>query len=293
VSLQGTLDTLSLPELCELLSGTNKTGALHVRAETGQGVLWFAAGKVCAGEAGGQTGPPPPGAGGDLLERLHDVCFELFRFSEGTFEFEPDRRPSWPADRGVEVAGLLAETDRRMAEWREIIAVIPSIEARPRLVPEPPAGGPITLDAAQWRVVTGIDGRRRVSALIRVLDGGEFTVCKVLRNLVQAGLVEIDADPSAASGAGDNAGVAAAAGAGTGIGSGTGGRSSAEASAGSRAASDPAPPARSGRGQGRSEPEREPVSVEADAEPDADPDPMADGLDRGAVVALLASARSK
>jgi len=57
VSLQGTLDTLSLPELCELLSGTNKTGALHVRAEAGQGVLWFTGGKVCAGEAGGQKLP--------------------------------------------------------------------------------------------------------------------------------------------------------------------------------------------------------------------------------------------
>ncbi|HVW33874.1 MAG TPA: DUF4388 domain-containing protein, partial [Acidimicrobiia bacterium] len=139
--LQGTLDTLSLPELCELLSGTKKTGALHIRAESGQGVLWFADGKVCAGEAGSQTGPPPPGAAGDLLDRLHDVCFELCRFSDGSFEFEPDRRPSWPADRSVEVGGLLAETDRRMAEWREIIAVIPSIEARPRLVPDPPGFG--------------------------------------------------------------------------------------------------------------------------------------------------------
>jgi hypothetical protein len=276
VSLQGTLDTLSLPELCELLSGTNKTGALHVRAETGQGVLWFAGGKVCAGEAGGQTGPPPPGAGGDLLERLHDVCFELFRFTEGSFEFEPDRRPSWPAERGVEVPGLLAETDRRMAEWREIIAVIPSIEARPRLVPEPPAGGPITLDAAQWRVVTGIDGRRRVSALIRVLDGGEFTVCKVLRSLVQAGLVEIDADPSAASGAGDTAGASGGAGGG--------------AASPADTAADPAPPAKTGRAtasQHRPEPEIDPDPVETNL------DPIADGLDRGAVVALLASARSK
>ncbi len=277
MSLQGTLDTLSLPELCELLSGTNKTGALHVRAEAGQGVLWFTGGKVCAGEAGGQTGPPPPGVGGDLLERLHDVCFELFRFTEGTFEFEADRRPSWPADRSVDVTGLLAETDRRMAEWREIIAVIPSIEARPRLVPEPPAGGPITLDGAQWRVVTGIDGRRRVSALIRVLDGGEFTVCKVLRSLVQAGLVEIDADPSAGSGAGETAGAAVTAGAG------------AAAAAGSDAAPDPTPPAKAARAQSRPEPEVAPDTADAAA----DADPLADGLDRGAVVALLASARSK
>jgi Domain of unknown function (DUF4388) len=268
VALSGTLDTLSLPELLELLSGTNKTGALHVRAEIGQGVLWFSTGKVCAGEAGGQTGPPP---GADLLERLNDVCFELFRYTEGSFEFEPDRRPSWPADRGVEVAGLVAETERRMAEWREIIAVIPSIEARPRLVPEPPAGGPITLDAAQWRVVTGIDGRRRVSALIRVLDGGEFSVCKTLRSLVQAGLVEIEAaDAGTPPAAVDNGTGAAAA-----------------LAAPDKDVESGRPSPRPGRDRARTEPESAPEPATDDS------DPLADGLDRGAVVALLTSARTK
>ena len=274
MSLQGTLDTLSLPELCELLSGTNKTGALHVRAEAGSGVLWFADGKVCAGEAGGQTGPPPPGAAGDLLERLNDVCFELFRYTEGTFEFEADRRPSWAADKTVDVAGLLAETDRRMAEWRDIIAIIPSVEARPRLVPEPPSGGPITLDAAQWRVVTGIDGRRRVSALIRVLDGGEFTVCKVLRSLVQAGLVEIEPADGTATPAADGPSTAAAA----------------------LAPADPEPDATATRPAAAPAKATRAQTAVVDAEPpaaDADADPLADGLDRGAVVALLASARTK
>lgn len=272
MSLQGTLDTLSLPELCELLSGTNKTGALHVRSESGQGVLWFADGQVCAGEAGGQTGPPPPGAGGDLLDRLHDVCFELFRYTEGSFEFEAERRPSWPAERGADVTGLLAETERRMAEWREIIAVIPSIEARPRLVPEPPTAGPITLDAAQWRVVTGIDGRRRVSALIRVLDGGEFTVCKILRSLVQSGLVEIDAADAPQAPASEAAGSAPVY---TVDGEGEG---------------RPAP-----KGQRDRSPAEEPAAEAApSAVPSAeDDDPLADGLDRGAVVALLTSARTK
>jgi hypothetical protein len=271
MALSGTLDTLSLPELCELLSGTGKTGALHVRAEAGQGVLWFTDGKVCAGEAGGQTGPPPAGGSGDLLERLNDVCFELFRYTEGTFEFEPDRRPSWPAERSVDVSGLLSETERRMAEWREIIAVIPSIEARPRLVPEPPAGGPITLDATQWRVVTGIDGRRRVSALIRVLDGGEFTVCKVLRSLVQAGLVEIEAADAPTPAAG------------------------AEAPTSVTAASpdeSERPLAKPGRERARVAVEDTVAEVETGPEAETD-DPLADGLDRGAVMALLTSARTK
>jgi hypothetical protein len=196
------------------------------------------------------------------------VCFELFRYTEGSFEFEPDRRPSWQAERSVDVGGLVAETERRMAEWREIIAVIPSIEARPRLVPEPPAGGPITLDAAQWRVVTGIDGRRRVSALIRVLDGGEFTVCKTLRSLVQAGLVEIEAAEPGATPAPAESPAAAAV------------RDSAEADTED---GRPAP-----------KPVRErPARVEETEPAPAAEDPLADGLDRGAVVALLTSARTK
>jgi len=103
-----------------------------------------------------------------------------------------------------------------------------------------------------------------VSALILVLDGGEFTVCKVLRSLVQAGLVEIDADPSAAAPA-------------------------------DTPTATPAPPAKAGRtaaSQPRPEPDVEPDAVTSDAG-EVDPDPLADGLDRGAVVAMLASARSK
>jgi len=285
MALSGTLDTLSLPELCDLLSGTSKTGALHVRSEAGQGVLWFASGKVCAGEAGGQTGPPP-GPGGDLLERLHDVCFELFRYTEGSFEFEVDRRPSWPAESSVDVTGLLAETERRMAEWREIIAVIPSVEARPRLVPQPPAGGPITLDAAQWRVVTGIDGRRRVSALIRVLDGGEFSVCKVLKSLVQAGLIEIDAADAPVPTATAAAVPAAAEPA----------KQEAAPSASSASSGDGDGDGGGGRAPKTREKNRVEAEHVADADPEADDenlDPLADGLDRGAVVALLTSARSK
>jgi hypothetical protein len=272
MALSGTLDTLSLPELCELLSGTGKTGALHIRADAGQGVLWFNGGQVCAGEAGGQTGPPEPG-GPDPVERLHDVCFELFRYHEGTFEFEAERRPSWPAEKSFDVTGLLVETERRMTEWREIIAVIPSIEARPRLVPEAPAGGPITLDASQWRVVTGIDGRRRVSALIRVLDGGEFSICKVLKSLVVAGLVEIDSTDSAASPSGAETPAA------TVVGSGPDG--------GARSAG------RGGKDRGRGEANDDVTGDPAPERAGESDDPLADGLDRGAVVALLTSARTK
>jgi hypothetical protein len=195
VSLTGTLDTLNLTDLFELLAATGKSGALHVRSERGLGVVYFSGGRVCGGEAGEQSGPVADRSA--LLARLHDVCFELFRFEDGSFEFEGDARPAGPAAGEVDVGELLGETRRRLTEWRTILAVVPSVEVRPRLVAEPP-GGTVTLDAAQWRVVTGIDGRRRVSALIRVLDGSEFEICRTLAGLVEAGLVEVDEGADAA-----------------------------------------------------------------------------------------------
>ena len=254
--------------------GTNKTGALHLRAETGQGVLWFTAGKVCAGEAGGQTGPPPAGGAGDLPERLHDVCFELFRFTEGSFEFEADRRPSWPADSGrrrQRAAGRNRAPYGRVAgDHRRHPVDRGPAPARPRTCrPE----GPITLDAAQWRVVTGIDGRRRVSALIRVLDGGEFTVCKILRSLVQAGLVEIDARRCRRHAAGGRAGTSRPT---------PSLRWDRPVTRGGTAGRQPR---RAGNGRGR--------RSDVEPEPEDRRSTGRAGLDRGAVVALLTSARSK
>jgi hypothetical protein len=194
VSLIGTVDTLPLPDLFEVLAGAEKTGALHVRSEQGLGMVYFAGGKVCAGEAGHRSGPVDGRPA--LVARLFDVCFELFRFEEATFEFELDGRPPWPAADTVEVAEILAETARRLAEWAEIKVTVPSLEARPRLIPDCPEDG-VILDSSQWQLVAAIDGRRRINALIRVLDSSDFEVCQRLAGLVVAGLVALDApDPA-------------------------------------------------------------------------------------------------
>jgi len=193
VSLIGTVDTLPLADLFEVLSAAGKTGALHVRSELGLGIVYFADGKVCAGEAGHRSGPVDDRTA--LVARLFDVCFELFRFEEATFEFELGGRPTWPATDTVEVPEILAEMTRRLAKWAEIRRTVPSQDARPRLIPEGPEEG-VILDSAQWRLVATIDGRRRVNALIRVLDSSDFEVCGRLASLVEAGLVALDApDP--------------------------------------------------------------------------------------------------
>ncbi|MGH9034806.1 MAG: DUF4388 domain-containing protein [Acidimicrobiia bacterium] len=194
MSLIGTVDTIPLTDLFEVLAAARKTGALHVRAQLGLGIVYFDGGKLCAGEAGHRSGPVDDRPA--LVDRLLDVCFELFRFDEASFEFEVDGRPNWPTSDAVDVSEILAETARRLAEWAEILQTVPSLEARPRLIPDGPEDG-VILDAAQWRVVAAIDGRRRINALIRVLDSSDFEVCGRLAGLVESGLVALDApDPA-------------------------------------------------------------------------------------------------
>ncbi|MGH8992577.1 MAG: DUF4388 domain-containing protein [Acidimicrobiia bacterium] len=194
MSLIGTVDTLALSDLFEVLARADKTGALHVRSQQGLGIVYFDAGKLSAGEAGHRSGPVEDRP--ELVARLFEVCFELFRFEEASFEFELDGQPGWAAPDSVEVAEVLAETARRMDEWARIRVLVPSLEARPRLVPGCATNG-VKLDAAQWRVVAGIDGRRRVTALIRVLDGSDFEICRHLAGLVESGLVALDASDAA------------------------------------------------------------------------------------------------
>jgi hypothetical protein len=187
--LQGTLDTLSLPELFDVLAATKKTGALHVRGTRGLGVVYFDGGSVCAAEAGVQSGPVEDEPA--VISRLHDVCFELFRYETGSFEFEPGGPPRWPVLSSVPVDVLVDEAGRRLTEWKDIEAVVPSVECRPWLVADPP-GKQVVLEHAQWRMVTAIAGRRRVSAIMRLLEVSEFDVCRTLKSLVDVGLVEIE-----------------------------------------------------------------------------------------------------
>jgi hypothetical protein len=190
MTLQGSLDTFSIPDVLALLAQTRKTGALHVRGERGRGVLYFAGGRVCGAETGEDSGPV---AEDGFDERLADVTFELLRNDSGTFEFEPDAQPVWPAAGEAEVTTVVAEAAARLEEWRTIEAVIPSMEVRPRLVDQLPSET-VTIDRKRWRVLTAVDGRRRVSVIARVLEMSEFHLCRTLKLLVDAGIVELDGD---------------------------------------------------------------------------------------------------
>lgn len=180
MALQGTLDTFALPDVLRLLASTKKTGRLVITGARGNGSVWVDGGSVVGTEASGA---------------MHDadavaILFELLRFGgDGSFTFEAGTTSPEPASaRAVEP--LLIDAERQLAEWREIEAVVPSMDAWITLVDEL-AAAEITVSAERWKRVVAIGSGATVSAVAQALRLGELDVCRGVKELVELGLAEV------------------------------------------------------------------------------------------------------
>jgi Domain of unknown function (DUF4388) len=192
VSLQGSLDTFALPDVLVLLATTHKSGELHIagsrsvalaRHPDTEGRLWFDAGGLVGHDVGRVVEPT-------------DAVFELLRLNQGTFSFLAGT-PSGGGPR-VEVDGILSEAQARLVEWREIEAVVPSLDAWLQLSPEPPLAH-VSMRGEQWRLVVAIGAGCTVGTALGHLGLEELPGCRAVKELIEAGLVLLTAQPAPAA----------------------------------------------------------------------------------------------
>jgi hypothetical protein len=183
VALQGTLDTFALPDVLRLLASTKKTGRLHVVGARGSGDVWVRDGSVVGVDTAvaSDTGVVDGSTG--------DVMFELFRLADDAFEFEPDTKPSAPTS-PLDVEALLADVEERLAEWRAIEAVVPSLDYWVVLTEDLPAKE-VTIDATTWKTIVAVGSGRTVGDLGNDLGLGEVAVSRAVKDLVEARLAEV------------------------------------------------------------------------------------------------------
>ncbi|HWG74610.1 MAG TPA: DUF4388 domain-containing protein [Acidimicrobiales bacterium] len=183
MSLQGSLETVGIPDVLQLLANTAKSGELDVSSVRRGGRLWFVGGKL----SGFDVGRAPAAV---------DAVFELLRVTSGTFSFDESRSARDPG-KPVAVAPILAEATARLSEWREIEAVVPSLEMMLELVAEP--AGDVVLTAEQWKLVVSIGDGHPVGVVLERRKLGEFDGCKAVKGLIDAGLARVVAKPVAPS----------------------------------------------------------------------------------------------
>ncbi len=187
MSLQGSLDTFALPDVLVLLASTKKTGELHVAGNRSadparmpelQGRLWLDAGRLV-------------GADVPRAAEAADAVFELLRLVEGTFSFGAGTAPApWAP---AEIEPVLGEAQARLAEWREIERVVPSLDARLELNPEPPTAH-LSMRADQWRLVVAVAGGTTVEDTIERLGLAELPGCRAVKEMLESGFVRLPTD---------------------------------------------------------------------------------------------------
>ena len=179
--LKGSLQTVALPEVLNFLADTGKSGEFHVSGGHGEGRLWFDHGRISGFQVARSEQPA-------------EAIFELLRISGGEFDFVADvDRPEdvrrAEGDTGV-VAPALEAAEARFAQWRDILAVVPSLEHRVQLRAEAPAEA-VSLQPEQWVMVVSIGDGRTVGQVIEAREMQEFDGCKAVADLVEASLVEV------------------------------------------------------------------------------------------------------
>ena len=122
-------------------------------------------------------------------EQATDAVFSMLRWSEGEFAFVVDEVD--PDDLGatVPVDEVVAEGQRRLTAWAELVEQVPAPDAVVTVNPVPAADPAASRD--EWALLSMVDGKRTVADLVALSGRGEYAVVSALAGLVSRGLLVV------------------------------------------------------------------------------------------------------
>lgn len=181
MALLGTLADFHVDDILVLLASTKKTGVLVVEGGGRSGRVWVDAGHVVGAQSGSEHDPS-------------DVVFDLLRLDQGRFSFDDGVAPPTLGP-PLEAQVVLGEARAKLAEWREIEAVVPTMSSLVALDANGGGTGDITIGADEWRTVAAVGAGGTVAEVAKRLSAGEFAACKAVKALVDAGLATVTTRP--------------------------------------------------------------------------------------------------
>ncbi len=179
VKLEGSLETIPLHELIEMVSYSSVTGALNIYATPVDGHLFFRDGTLYHCDSAGSIGYP--------------ALVRLFELNQAAFSFVSDITANDESIWG-DVEGHVRAAQRLGGRWREIRPRVPSLAMIPVLS--------VSFEAALRRVgpfhhqvLDRIDGQHTLEEIIADLGWTEIDVAEVVAHMIQDRLVELHTEP--------------------------------------------------------------------------------------------------
>ena len=185
-SLVGSLSVFALSDVLSMLSSTSQTGELQVVGESVDGRVWLDGGSLSSAQVGSAA-------------TIAQAVFDLACLTEGWFYFTSGAGLlEWSAAGAVD--SVLSEVGPQVDEWKEIREVIP-LEAVGHLAPRS-ARRDVQIRSDQWRVLTTVGNNgQKVRSVLDVIGGDQIVGLRTLRDLLRAGLIELDESGQPAVGA--------------------------------------------------------------------------------------------
>ncbi|MEP6833200.1 MAG: DUF4388 domain-containing protein [Gemmatimonas sp.] len=199
MSLEGNLRDLALPEVCQLLAVTRKSGELRLKAPLAglNAHILFESGAIVGAGIRGMAIPAAldtETSTQDAAQAVERTTLELLCWNDGEFRFVPDNDSASSLRTGVRLHTelLLMEGARRSEEWDHLSDRIPNARAVPAFVDVEPRQLPLlNLQPQQWEVLTGVDGQRDLSVLARSLGRDLLEVAEIVHGLIGTGLLKL------------------------------------------------------------------------------------------------------
>lgn len=220
MALTGNIEIFPLPEILRLLARSGKNGCLRVDTGETDGRIYLrdgsmtlatvssdgevldqfaAAGVVDLDRLGGREtvdlaaaiadDKSPEELGDAVREHIVESLYRIRRPGSGSFEFLVDSDSRFRTGQQFEIEGLVADSDRRAADWADIERTIEDLEfpvrmARELSVPE------VTVNAPTWRVLSVLEGGATIREIARHLGTTEFRAAREVAGLIRSALVE-------------------------------------------------------------------------------------------------------
>lgn len=201
MSLEGRLRDLGLPEVCQLLGSSRKSGTLrvHVPLQARAAEVRFVQGMIADAAQWAldltHTDDVPEHATPSLADTraIEAVVLDLLTWREGDFRFvaeKPGARSASPIRLSVE--SLLVEAAHRSEVWDRVHDRVPNAHVVPAFVDIDPQQLPhLRLVPQEWEVLTRVDGRRDLTELADVLGRQLLDVAQIVHTLIGAGVLAL------------------------------------------------------------------------------------------------------
>jgi len=125
------------------------------------------------------------------VDQITDAVFSLQRWADGEFAFIIDEIDPDDLGASVPVADVVAESERRVATWTQLVEHVPAPDAVVTL-DAAPSSDPVA-SREEWALLALVDGRRTVADLVALSGQGEYAVVCALAGLVGRGLLSVGA----------------------------------------------------------------------------------------------------